>query len=558
MKWSSSFALAVVGTAISSISSLSSFSAEAAAASSSSILKGHDAPRRNTDILKRMLQKAEKQSNNNNNKGNKNTPPPPATPPPTTPTTTTTNTASAYYSGILLDTKVSNTYIYNTPINVEFELNNNLTGISTEILLNLNTSHVNDWELGVFMRMADPQGGALEPIFAIKPTSIVNKMNTASRSRKLQDDVAAEAEAMADAISANANSTSDIPVVPPLTPPIVNYVGTAKISTTDATMLDPVLYGTGFDLFLLDERGGAILGPATFYILPTPAMKEKEQQEIDHRPDHGLVNHDGSAKQQQGADANSKAGKATAEKEKLEKDAKAAKDMGYGSGTNGSMVLATREALAKYVLTTDKDLYDEKTDVTITYDIAVDDTDGSSRRLQNMFGSGAKTTTTTTTTTTTQATVAAAASKGTTTTIATAATTTTTTKGTNKGTTTTSATTTTTSGAVKLPPLPPIIDGENIKNYRMGVYMRMAHPQDGSLAPILSIPFCPTPCSKTPAQLEAGTFTFNLSELNLAKYGTGYDVWILDGFGVGIAGPKTFYVNVPEEEEESAAIDGEL
>ena len=169
MKWSSSFALAVVGTSISSISSLSSFSAEAAGASSSSILKGHDGPRRNTDILKRMLQKAEKQSNNNNNKGNKNTTPPTATPTPTTPTITTTNTASAYYSGILLDTKVSNTYIYNTPINVEFELNNNLTGISTEILLNLNISHVIDWELGVFMRLADPQGGHWNRYLPLSP-----------------------------------------------------------------------------------------------------------------------------------------------------------------------------------------------------------------------------------------------------------------------------------------------------------------------------------------------------------------------------------------------------
>jgi hypothetical protein len=46
--------------------------------------------------------------------------------------------------------------------------------------------------------------------------------------------------------------------------------------------------------------------------------------------------------------------------------------------------------------------------------------------------------------------------------------------------------------------------------------------------------------------------------LNLAKYGTGFDIWILDGFGVGIAGPKTFYVKVAAEEESAAVEDGEL
>ncbi len=430
-----------------------------------------------------MLQKAEKQSpSTKNSKGGtaKSNPPTPA------PTATTTTTSSAYYTGILLDAKASNEYIYNTPINVEFELNNQLN-ISTDILLNLNVSHVNYWELGVFMRMADPQGGALEPIFAVKPTTIVDKnVNAASSSRnsvrKLQEveeeadvvvlDAAAQAEAKVDAMmmmaatnAANANATD---ILPPLTPPTVNYVGTAKISTTDAATLDPVLYGTGFDVYLLDEFGAAILGPATFYMLPTEAMKEKEQEEIDYRPEHGLVSHDGAAK-----GASSKAGKATVDKEAKEKEAKAAKDMGYGSASDGNMVLATREALANYVLTTDMELYEESAEVTVTYDITQNEP-SRRRSLQNIFASGAKTTSTTTTT---QATVAAAATttKGTTaavTTTTSAAAKTTTTKGT-KGSTTTTSATTTTSGAVKIPPLPPFNDGENIKSYRMGVYMRM-------------------------------------------------------------------------------------
>lgn len=263
------------------------------AASSNTILKGV-IPRggnggRNTEVLKRMLQKAEKPPKNNNDKGTGDN---------TNNTTTTTSTAAAYH-GITLD---ESKYIYGTPVSVSFELNNQLN-ISSELLMGLNVSRVDDWELGVFMRMADPQGGSLEPIFAVKPAIVGTGVN----SRRLQAVGVGGNEMMVPLIM-TAKAESDIleslstavGESSELLLPTLDYTGSAKIVTTDAITLDPNLYGTGFDVYLLDERGAAILGPATFYMLPTPAMKEKEQDEIDHRPDHGLVNHDGAQQSKAG------------------------------------------------------------------------------------------------------------------------------------------------------------------------------------------------------------------------------------------------------------------
>ncbi len=172
---------------------------------------------------------------------------------------------------------------------------------------------------------------------------------------------------------------------------------------------------------------------------------------------------------------------------------------------------------------------------------------GRRRRVQ---GNGNKrVTTTTTTTTTTRATVAG----GTTTTRATVA----------GGTTTTTTTkaTTVASGGPPPSPIPPpapdaidrLIDGSDIKLFRLGVYMRMANPQDGKLSPILSMPFCPTSgtsCNKTPKQLMSGTFEFGIAGLDVDRNGYGYDLWVLNGMGVGVAGPHTFYVENPDAEAE--------
>ena len=69
--------------------------------------------------------------------------------------------------------------------------------------------------------------------------------------------------------------------------------------------------------------------------------------------------------------------------------------------------------------------------------------------------------------------------------------------------------------------------------------MMQAHPQCGSLSPIISKPFCDDPANcGNPEDLNAGTFTFGTDELDATS---GYDVWLLNGLGCGIAGPWTIY-----------------
>ena len=76
-----------------------------------------------------------------------------------------------------------------------------------------------------------------------------------------------------------------------------------------------------------------------------------------------------------------------------------------------------------------------------------------------------------------------------------------------------------------------------------------ANPQGGSLAALYSIPFCATPeecANKTPEELEAGTFSFSSGDIGRPS---GYDLWILNGLGAGVAGPVTFYITTPGSNE---------
>merc|ERR1711971_418049 len=59
-----------------------------------------------------------------------------------------------------------------------------------------------------------------------------------------------------------------------------------------------------------------------------------------------------------------------------------------------------------------------------------------------------------------------------------------------------------------------VVDDTDITLFKVGVYMRMAHPQGGALAPIHSVPFCdPTgDCLATPLELEAGTIAIDTAD----------------------------------------------
>ena len=85
------------------------------------------------------------------------------------------------------------------------------------------------------------------------------------------------------------------------------------------------------------------------------------------------------------------------------------------------------------------------------------------------------------------------------------------------------------------------VDPTDITLFKLGVFMKMANPQGGKLPPLFALPLCDAE-SCTAEEIAAGSFTFSSSEIDTTRYGTGFDLWILDGTGDGIAGPHYFTV----------------
>lgn len=85
------------------------------------------------------------------------------------------------------------------------------------------------------------------------------------------------------------------------------------------------------------------------------------------------------------------------------------------------------------------------------------------------------------------------------------------------------------------------VDPTDITLFKLGVFMKMANPQRGKLLPLFELPLCDAE-SCTAEEIAAGSFTFSASEIDTTQYGTGFDLWILDGTGDGIAGPKYFTI----------------
>lgn len=88
----------------------------------------------------------------------------------------------------------------------------------------------------------------------------------------------------------------------------------------------------------------------------------------------------------------------------------------------------------------------------------------------------------------------------------------------------------------------------DLSTYKIGIYMRMAHPQGGALDPVVSLPLCSssTSCDGT------GSVTFSSETMeqmtgsqwpmDLYEWGTGFDAYILDESGDDIMGPVKFNV----------------
>jgi len=148
---------------------------------------------------------------------------------------------------------------------------------------------------------------------------------------------------------------------------------TATFTTTDIVSLDPSIYGVGFDAYLLDENGAAIIGPTTFY-------EEKSQEMIEQAAAEVAIK---MAEQAESAIVKYNPTKMKHKGGKKEDVAMMAQAMGIGSGKDGeSMIIATTERLADYRLDTDAMYYVNGDDITATFDIHQDVVSDSGRMLK--------------------------------------------------------------------------------------------------------------------------------------------------------------------------------
>ena len=88
-------------------------------------------------------------------------------------------------------------------------------------------------------------------------------------------------------------------------------------------------------------------------------------------------------------------------------------------------------------------------------------------------------------------------------------------------------------------------------NYRVGIFMRMASPQGGTLPPIVSLPLCPdNGCLTDSEGFIKKTITFGMDSrmemqgsqwpLDLYEWGTGFDAFVLDESGNDVTAPTMF------------------
>jgi hypothetical protein len=83
-----------------------------------------------------------------------------------------------------------------------------------------------------------------------------------------------------------------------------------------------------------------------------------------------------------------------------------------------------------------------------------------------------------------------------------------------------------------------VIDSSDITLYSICVFMKMSHPQGGTLDAILKEPLCPPDkASCSPEEISSGIIEVSTTDLDLLEFGTGFDIWICDGSGDGVAGP---------------------
>jgi hypothetical protein len=412
-------------------------------------------------------------------------------------------------------------YAYGEQISMTIEMNNEL--VPEDIRKGLDLSKKDEWLIGVYMRMEDVNSN--EPIVTAIPSITCEEV--AATERKLQDANATEAPPQDEGEGSNVDAEPETPEGPDDPEPVdLLCTGTANVTDTGKDTLNRKEYGDGLDFYVIDGDGKKISGPMTVYMMQSEEDIEAEDAEAKSQPNHPLAKFNHAAKKKKAKDA--KSGK------------KEAADAGEGTGMDGKAIISTTQGLADYWLdvTSETGLYVKGDVVTVDYDLnpAAEE---ERRRLQgnsggNGNGNGPPAPEEEEEETTTEATDPASADG---------------TPSPEEDVTTTGPTEPEVDMGAGEAPVDPDVDveeecdPEDVAEFVMAVYMRMAHPQRGALAPILSQPFCAEdPCTKTAEELEFGSFDFDTSELDDKKYGLGYDLWVLNCLGEGKAGPVTFYI----------------
>jgi hypothetical protein len=191
-------------------------------------------------------------------------------------------------------------YPFGSPVALSFNLTNDLQ-IDEEILMGLNLSNVDQWRIGIYQRMARPQGGALPPIAKVVPVIVdlgAAPSPAAAPARALRAGRELQGQSRTPVAGPKKNDTDAsggayvmLAEMPPADapPPSLNYMGSATITGAMTSNLKPKDYGTGFDIYLLDEKGAEIIGPATFFLVMTKAMNDAVEAETARVPNNKLA-----------------------------------------------------------------------------------------------------------------------------------------------------------------------------------------------------------------------------------------------------------------------------
>lgn len=416
-------------------------------------------------------------------------------------------------------------YYYGEAIDISFCIMNHL--LTDDELAKVNVTRMDEWGVGMYMRMADPQNGQLQPILRAVPTFNDRSMRML---RRLQDETPAnppppqdEAEFEDEGTEFDDGQQLELDIC-----------GTATFLATDTETIDPREWGTGFHFYVIDETGAALIGPGTVYMLETEEMEDaaRAAQEVKdlRRSRSGIGRHPRGTI------------KTTHEPQVRMIDID---DLGMGTGRGNATIIAVVPPLDMNSLVTDKSIYDFGETVKVHFEVhtGTNDSDrrvlkGNDKKKRGLEGADVDVELLNSDYTDTDATATSATA-------------------TAGATTTTTEATVDQSGTAGMDEYledhqePEAIDPDNITLWEVAVFMRMERPQIGR-DPIISIPFCDHLASEDCDSIDvedniaSGDVTIDTGEFDLLQTGTGYDIWIVNGLGEGRAGPVHFYINIED------------